>query len=99
MISVFTSREVAGSIPGTSTILTLSDLNLFKAIKKRNLKHNQTSEKQIDMSLIFFPLNNRSCQYQKHLNSIGKDSNYDLITPNGKISHFIVYIEVEELGS
>ena len=31
-------------------------------------------------------------------NSIGKDPNYDLITPNGIIRHFIVFIEVEELG-
>ena len=80
--------------------LTLSDPNLFKEIKKINLKHNQTSEKQIDISFIFFPLpNDRSCQYQKQLNSIGKDPNYDLITPNGIIRHFIVFIEVEELGS
>ena len=47
----------------------------------------------------FFSLNNRSCQYQKQLNSIGKDPNYDLITPNGIIRHFIVFIGVEELGS
>ena len=38
--------------------LTLSDLNLFKKKKKkkkkkRNLKYNQTSEKQIDISFIF----------------------------------------------
>ena len=46
-------------------ILTLSHPNLFKEIiKKRNLKHNQTSEKQIDISFIFSPLqfNNRSCR-------------------------------------
>ena len=62
--------------------LTLYDLNLFKKInKKRNLKHNQTSEKQICM-FFFSPVNNRACQYQKQLNSIGKDPNYDLITPN-----------------
>ena len=83
--------------------LTLSDLNLFKGKKKINLKHNQTSEKQINISFIyfiFFPsLNNCLCQYQKQLNSIGKDSNYDLIMPNGIIRHFIVFIEVEELGS
>ena len=36
---------------------------------------------------------------QTQLNSIGKDPNYDLITPNGIIRHFIVFIEVEELGS
>ena len=36
---------------------------------------------------------------QKHMNSIGKDPNYDLITPNGIIRHFIVFIELEELGS
>ena len=29
----------------------------------------------------------------------GKDPNYDLITPNGIIRHFIVFIEVEDLGS
>ena len=29
----------------------------------------------------------------------GKDPNYGLITPNGIIRHFIVFIEVEELGS
>ena len=46
----------------------------------------------------FFLLNNRSCQYQEQLNSIGKDPSYDLITPNGIIRHFIVFIEVEELG-
>ena len=40
-----------------------------------------------------------SCRYQKQLNSISKDPNYDLITPNGIIRHFIVFIEVEELGS
>ena len=80
-------------------ILTLSGLNLFKD-KKRNLKHNQTREKQIDISFIFSStLNNRSCQYKKHINSIGKDPNYDLITPNGNIRHFIVFTEVEELGS
>jgi hypothetical protein len=73
--------------------------NLFKEIKKRNLKHNQTSEKQIDISFIFPPTNNRSCQYQKQLNSIGKDPNYDLTTPNGIIRHFIVVTEVDELGS
>ena len=28
-----------------------------------------------------------------------KDPNYDLITPNGMIRHFIVFIEAEELGS
>ena len=73
--------------------LSLFDLNLFKEIKK-NLKHNQTGEKQIEIPLFFFfSFNNRSCQYQKHLNSIGKDPNYDLITPNG----IIVFIEVEEL--
>ena len=38
-----------------SPSLTLSDLNLFKGIKKRNLKHNQTSEKQIDTSFFFSP--------------------------------------------
>ena len=65
--------------------------------KKRNLKHNQTSEKQID--IFFFSLNNGSYQYQKQLNSIRKDPNYDLITPNGIIRHFIVFIEAEELGS
>jgi hypothetical protein len=48
---------------------------------------------------LFFPLNNRSYQYHKQLNSIGKDPNYDLITPKGIIRHFIVFIEVEELGS
>ena len=79
--------------------LTLCDLKLFKEIKKRNLKYDQKSEKQIDTLFIFPPLNNRSCQYQKQLNSIGKDPNYDLITPNGIIGHFIVFIEVEELGS
>ena len=31
------------------------------------------------------------------LNSIGKDPNYDLITPNGIIRHFIVLIEAEEV--
>ena len=41
----------------------------------------------------------RSCQYRKQLNSFDKDRNYDLITPNGIIRHFIVFIEVEELGS
>ena len=50
--------------------LTLSDLNLFKKLKKINLK-----TKQIDIY--------RSCQYRKQLNSIGKDPNNDLITPNG----------------
>ena len=29
----------------------------------------------------------------------GKDPNYDLITPNGIIRHFTVFIGVEELGS
>ena len=47
----------------------------------------------------FSPLNNRSCQYQKHLNPIGKHSNYDLITANWIIRHFVVFIVVEELGS
>ena len=62
--------------------------------------HNQTSENHIDISFIFFsPLNNHSCQYQKELNSIGKYSNYDLITPDGIIRHFKVFIEVKELGS
>ena len=32
-----------------ATHLTLFYLNLFKEIKKRNLKHSQTSEKQIDI--------------------------------------------------
>ena len=32
-----------------------------------------------------------SCRYQKQLNSIGKDPNYDLITPNGIIRHFSIY--------
>ena len=41
----------------------------------------------------------RSCQYRKQLNSIGKDPNYYLITPNGIIGPFIVFIEVEELGT
>ena len=27
----------------------------------------------------------------------GKDANYDLITPNGIIRHFIVFIEAEEV--
>ena len=45
----------------------------------------------------FSPLNNRSCQYHKQLNSIGKDLNYDLIAPNGIIGHFIVFIEAEKL--
>ena len=35
--------------------LTPSDLNLFKEIKKRSLKHKQTSEKQIDILFFFFP--------------------------------------------
>ena len=39
----------------------------------------------------------RSCQYQKQLNSIGKDPNYDLISPNGIIRHFIVFIKAEEV--
>ena len=34
---------------------------------------------------------------EKQLNSIGKDPNYDLITPNGIIRHFIVFIEAEEV--
>ena len=37
----------------------------------------------------------RSCQYWKQLNFINKDPNYDLITPNGIIRHFIVFIEAE----
>ena len=44
----------------------------------------------------FFLRNNR--QYQKQLNSIGKDANYDLITPNGIIRHFIVFIEAEAVS-
>ena len=40
--------------------LTLSDPNLFKEIKKRNLKHNQTSEKQIDISFFLFHVNIRN---------------------------------------
>ena len=36
--------------------LTLSDLNLFKEIKKKNLQHNPTTEKQIDISFFFFHL-------------------------------------------
>ena len=36
-----------------------------------------------------------SCQYQKQLNSIGKDPNYDLITSNGIIRHFIVGLLIE----
>ena len=28
----------------------------------------------------------------------GKDPNYDLITPNGIIRHFIVFIEAEEVS-
>ena len=38
-----------------------------------------------------------SYQYQKQLNSIGKDPNYDLIMPNEYIRHFIVFIEAEEV--
>ena len=39
----------------------------------------------------------RSYQYWKQLNSITKDPNYDLITQNGIIRHFIVFIEAEEV--
>ena len=35
-----------------SFLLTLSDLNLFKEIKKKDSKPNQTSEKQIDISFM-----------------------------------------------
>ena len=74
-------------------ILTLSNLNLFE--EKKNLKRNkQVKSKSMHRSL-FSP----SFQYQKQLNSIGKDPNYDLITPNGIIRHFIVFIDVEDLGS
>ena len=37
----------------------------------------------------------RSFQYRKQLNSISKDPNYDLITQNGIISHFIVFTEAK----
>ena len=33
--------------------------------------------------------------YWKQLKSISKDPNYDLITPNGIIGNFIVFIEAE----
>ena len=39
----------------------------------------------------------RSGQYWKQLKSINKDPKYDLITPNGIIRHFIVFIEAEEV--
>ena len=70
-------------------LLTLPDLNLFKEIKKKNLKN---ITKQVKSKSIY-----RSCQYRKQLNSNGKDLNYDLIMPNGIISYFIVFIEAEEV--
>ena len=72
------------------TKLTLSELNLFKEIIKKKKLKNVT--KQVKSKSIYF-----SCQYRKQLNSIGKHPNYDLITPNGIIRHFIVFIEAEEM--
>ena len=47
-------------------------------------KHNQTSEKQIDILI-----------YGKKPSSIGKNPHYDLIMPNGIIRNFIVFTEAE----
>ena len=47
MINMLAHKETADS-----GILTISDLNLFKKIQKRNLKHNQTSGKHISFMLI-----------------------------------------------
>ena len=39
----------------------------------------------------------RSCQYHVIAGLFGKDPNYDLITPNGIIRHFVAFIEPEEV--
>ena len=39
----------------------------------------------------------RSCQYRKTAGLFGKDPNYDLITPNEIIRHFIISINAEEV--
>jgi hypothetical protein len=64
-------------------------MNKNKKEKKLNNIIKQVKSKSI----------HHSCQYQKQLNSIGKDTNYYVITPNGVIKHFIVFIEAEELSS
>ena len=69
-------------------LLTLSDLNLIKEIKKETQKHNQTSKKQIDISFT---------SISETVELFGKDPNYGLITQNGIIRHFIVFIKAEEV--
>ena len=62
-------------------------MNKNKKEKKLNNIIKQVKSKSI----------HHSCQYQKQLNSIDKDPNYDLITPNGTIRHFTVFIEAKEV--
>ena len=39
----------------------------------------------------------RSLEYRKQVTSIEKYQNYDLMTPNGFIRHFIVFVEAKEV--
>ena len=56
---------------------------IFKSID------NQTSEKRVDTSFM---------SILETAELFSKDPNYDLITPNGIVRYFIVFIEVEELS-